>query len=71
MIGDRLQCLEMTIHFGVISLTADKSDWVEAAHIGFSPLSGKFAVTALAISSPQSARKAAKAHAIRRILGLQ
>ncbi len=57
----------MTTHLGIIGLSADKSAWATAAHVGplrASPLSEKYTITALATSSPESAQKAAEAHGV-------
>ena len=57
----------MTIRLGIIGLSADKSAWATAAHIGplkAPPLSDSYTVTALATSSPESAQRAAEVHGI-------
>ena len=57
----------MAIHLGIIGLSADKSAWATSAHavpLKAAPLSEKYAITALATSSPQSAKAAAKFHEV-------
>lgn len=57
----------MVIRLGIIGLSADQGAWATLAHAGplKSPsLSEKYAITALATSSPESAKAAAKAHGI-------
>ena len=57
----------MTIHLGIIGLSADPSAWATVAHVGplKSPaLSDKYKIVALATSSPETAKASAKAHGI-------
>ncbi|KAI4099116.1 MAG: hypothetical protein L6R37_006109 [Teloschistes peruensis] len=56
------------IRVGIIGLSADPTAWATLAHVGPikepSPLAKDFQLTALATSSPESAKAAAKAHGL-------
>ena len=57
----------MAIRLGIIGLSADKSAWATIAHavpLKAYPLSDKYTITALATSSPASAKAAAQSHAV-------
>ncbi len=57
----------MTIRLGIIGLSADQMAWATNAHIvplKSAALSESYTVVALATSSPESAKKAAKFHGI-------
>lgn len=57
----------MTIRLGIIGLSADQMAWATMAHVAplKSPtLSKDYTVVALATSSTESAKKAAKSHGI-------
>lgn len=57
----------MAIRLGIIGLSADQSAWATVAHVGplkAPPLSDKYTVTALATSSPESAKASAKIHGV-------
>ncbi|KAK3176113.1 hypothetical protein OEA41_007435 [Lepraria neglecta] len=57
----------MAIRLGIIGLSADKAAWATNAHavpLKAPPLSEKYTITAVATSSPESARAAAKSHGV-------
>ncbi|KAL8685008.1 MAG: hypothetical protein Q9218_008023, partial [Villophora microphyllina] len=58
----------MPTRVGIIGLSADQTAWATLAHVSAlkspSPLSKDFQLTALATSSPESAKAAAKAHGL-------
>ena len=57
----------MPIRLGIIGLSAEQTAWATSAHVMplKSPLlSDKYTITALATSSPESAKAAAKAHGV-------
>lgn len=57
----------MTIHLGIIGLSADQSAWATKAHVGplkSHLLSEKYSITAVATSTPASADAAAKFHGV-------
>lgn len=57
----------MSIRLGIIGLSADQAAWATMAHVAplKSPtLSDKYKITALATSSPETAKAAAKVHGV-------
>lgn len=57
----------MVIRLGIIGLSADPSAWATAAHVAplkGHPLSEHYKITAVATSSLETAKAAAKAHGI-------
>ena len=55
----------MPIRLGIIGLSADPQAWATKAHVGplKSPaLSGKYSITAVATSKPESAEASARSH---------
>ena len=57
----------MAINLGIIGLSADKAAWATAAHVGpikSDVLNGKYSLTAIATSRPETAESSAKVHGI-------
>ena len=57
----------MPIRLGIIGLSADSGAWATMAHVSplkSAALSKEYTITAVATSSPESAKAAAKAHGI-------
>ena len=57
----------MAIRLGIIGLSADPGAWASMAHLAplkSDKLSKQYAITALATSSPESAKASAKVHGV-------